>query len=139
MAKKETEKVDLKELSFSQSVVPHDFYKAAPFTKAPNGLLEQIKACNSIYKMNFPVKFWSDVRNGGLSRSALTHHCMPTKGGIRYLLHVDQDEVMASAGCMTYKCAIVDVPFGGAKGNCKISACKTPPESIGGGYQKIYH
>ncbi|MBL7799689.1 MAG: Glu/Leu/Phe/Val dehydrogenase [Chitinophagales bacterium] len=129
MAKKETEKVDLKELSFSQSV-SYYFDKAAPFTKAPNGLLEQIKACNSIYKMNFPVKFGSDVKVIEAYRVQHSHHRMPTKGGIRYSLHVDQDEVMALAALMTYKCAIVDVPFGGAKGGIKISPRNTPPEVL---------
>lgn len=129
MAKKETEKVDLKELSFSQSV-SYYFDKAAPFTKAPDGLLEQIKACNSIYKMNFPVKFGNDVKVIEAYRVQHSHHRMPTKGGIRYSLHVDQDEVMALAALMTYKCAIVDVPFGGAKGGIKISPRNTPPEVL---------
>jgi glutamate dehydrogenase (NAD(P)+) len=79
MAKKETEKVDLKELSFSQSV-SYYFDKAAPFTKAPDGLLEQIKACNSIYKMNFPVKFGNDVKVIEAYRVQHSHHRMPTKG-----------------------------------------------------------
>jgi glutamate dehydrogenase (NAD(P)+) len=119
MSEKKSPKINLSELSFSQSV-SHYFDKAAPHTKAPSGLLEQIKTCNSIYKMNFPVKFGNEIK-------VIEAY---TKGGIRYSLQVDQDEVMALAALMTYKCAIVDVPFGGAKGGIKISPRNTPPEVI---------
>ncbi len=122
-------KVDLKNLSFSDSV-SYYFDKAAPFTGAPQGLLDQIKACNSIYKMNFPVKYGNEVRVIEAYRVQHSHHRMPTKGGIRYSLHVDQDEVMALAALMTYKCALVDVPFGGAKGGIKIAPRQTSPEIL---------
>lgn len=127
--KKKEPETSLKDLSFSDSV-SYYFDKAAPFTKAPRGLLEQIKACNSIYKMNFPVKFGNEIRVVEAYRVQHSHHRMPTKGGIRYSIHVDQDEVMALAALMTYKCAIVDVPFGGAKGGVKISPRNTPPEIL---------
>lgn len=128
--KKKTEPtVSLKDLSFSDSV-SYYFDKAAPFTGAPQGLLDQIKACNSIYKMNFPVKFGNEIKVIEAYRVQHSHHRMPTKGGIRYSIHVDQDEVMALAALMTYKCAIVDVPFGGAKGGVKISPRNTPPEVL---------
>lgn len=122
-------KIDLKNLSFSNSV-SYYFDKAAPFTNAPKGLLDQIKACNSIYKMNFPVKWGNEVRVIEAYRVQHSHHRMPTKGGIRYSTHVDQDEVMALAALMTYKCAIVDVPFGGAKGGINISPRQTPVEIL---------
>lgn len=122
-------KIDLKNLSFSNSV-SHYFDKAAPFTNAPKGLLDQIKACNSIYKMNFPVKWGNEVRVIEAYRVQHSHHRMPTKGGIRYSTHVDQDEVMALAALMTYKCAIVDVPFGGAKGGINISPRQTPVDIL---------
>jgi glutamate dehydrogenase (NAD(P)+) len=122
-------KIDLKALGFSDSV-SYYFDKASPFTGAPKGLLDQIKACNSIYKMNFPVKWGDEVKVVEAYRVQHSHHRMPTKGGIRYSTFVDQDEVMALAALMTYKCAIVDVPFGGAKGGINISPRQTPPEVL---------
>ena len=105
--------------------VERNFDKAAAYTKLPQGLLTQIKLCNSVYKMKFPVKVGNDVQVIEAYRVQHSHHRMPTKGGIRYSIHVNQDEVMALAALMTYKCAIVDVPFGGAKGGIKISPRNT--------------
>lgn len=105
--------------------VERNFDKAAAYTKLPQGLLAQIKLCNSVYKMKFPVKVGNDVQVIEAYRVQHSHHRLPTKGGIRYSIHVSQDEVMALAALMTYKCAIVDVPFGGAKGGIKISPRNT--------------
>ena len=127
--KKSEKKIDLANLSFSDSV-SYYFEKAAPHTDSARGLLDQIKACNSIYKMNFPVKYGNQVKVIEAYRVQHSHHRMPTKGGIRYSVHVDQDEVMALAALMTYKCALVDVPFGGAKGGINISPRQTPPEIL---------
>ena len=86
------------------------------------GLLRQIRACNSVYRIEFPL-----LRDDGSVevirgyRAEHSQHKLPTKGGIRYAMNVDEDEVMALAALMTYKCAIVDVPFGGAKGGIKIN------------------
>jgi len=98
-----------------------NFDKAAEHTGLPKGLLEQIKVCNSVYQMKFPVKIGNEFQVIEAYRVQHSHHRMPTKGGIRYSSMVNQDEVMALAALMTYKCAIVDVPFGGAKGGIKIS------------------
>ena len=110
--------------SFFQSV-ERSFDKAAKFTKWDHGILEQIKACNSVYQMRFPLK-----RDDGsvevieAYRVQHSHHKTPCKGGIRFSDEVNQDEVMALASLMTYKCAIVNVPFGGGKGGIKINPKK---------------
>ena len=110
--------------SFFQNV-ERSFDKAAKFTKWDLGILEQIKACNSVYQMRFPVK-----RDDGTIevieayRVQHSHHKAPCKGGIRFSDEVNQDEVMALASLMTYKCAIVNVPFGGGKGGIKINPRK---------------
>jgi glutamate dehydrogenase (NAD(P)+) len=110
--------------SFFQSV-EKSFDKAAKLTKWDKGLLEQIKACNSIYSMRFPVKM-DDGRIEVIEAYRVQHsqHKSPCKGGIRFSDEVNQDEVMALASLMTYKCAIVNVPFGGGKGGIKINPRK---------------
>ncbi len=110
-----------KPYSFFQSV-ERSFDKAAKFTRWEKGLLEQIKACNSIYSMRFPVKM-DDGRIEVIEAYRVQHsqHKSPCKGGIRFSDEVNQDEVMALASLMTYKCAIVNVPFGGGKGGIKIN------------------
>jgi glutamate dehydrogenase (NAD(P)+) len=110
--------------SFFQSV-EKSFDKASKFTNWEKGLLEQIKACNSIYSMRFPVKM-DDGRIEVIEAYRVQHsqHKSPCKGGIRFSDEVNQDEVMALASLMTYKCAIVNVPFGGGKGGIKINPRK---------------
>ena len=112
-----------KPYSFFQSV-EKSFDKAAVFTGWDPGILEQIKACNSVYQMRFPVKIADKVEVIEAYRVQHSHHKTPCKGGIRFSLAVNQDEVMALAALMTYKCAIVNVPFGGAKGGIKIDPKK---------------
>jgi glutamate dehydrogenase (NAD(P)+) len=114
-----------KHYSFFEGVVKN-FEKAAPYSGLKSGLLEQIKACNAIFAMKFPVKLndEGDVEVIEAYRVQHSNHKMPTKGGIRFSMDVNQDEVMALAALMTYKCAVIGVPFGGAKGGVKIDPKK---------------
>ncbi|MCU0425572.1 MAG: Glu/Leu/Phe/Val dehydrogenase [Candidatus Kapabacteria bacterium] len=116
-------------LPFFKSVA-QNFDKAAKALGMPRGLAEQIKACNSVYYFNFPVRIKGEIRVIEAWRCEHSHHKLPTKGGIRYSEMVDQDEVMALAALMTYKCAIVHVPFGGAKGGIKINPREFSEEEL---------
>lgn len=115
--------------NFFQSVQSY-FDRAAKHTGLHQGLLLQIKVCNAVYSMRFPVKIGNEYQVIEAYRVQHSHHRTPTKGGIRYSNHVNQEEVMALASLMTYKCAIVDVPFGGAKGGVKINPWEYTPGQI---------
>ncbi|MDN3690626.1 Glu/Leu/Phe/Val family dehydrogenase [Cyclobacterium jeungdonense] len=89
------------------------------------GLLDQIKQCNSVYKFNFPL------RNGDGTYQVIegfrvqhSHHKLPVKGGIRFSSFVNEEEVKGLAALMTYKCALVNIPYGGAKGGVTIDPTK---------------
>jgi glutamate dehydrogenase (NAD(P)+) len=95
--------------------------QAAQFINHDKGLINQIKACNSVYRFEFPIRRGNSFEIIHAWRVEHSQHMSPTKGGIRYSEMVNEDEVMALAALMTYKCAIVNVPFGGAKGGIKIN------------------
>lgn len=110
--------------------VEKSFDKAAKFTKWDPGILEQIKQCNAVYRMHFPVKVGDSIEVIKAYRVQHSHHKTPCKGGIRFAPNVNLDEVMALAALMTYKCAIVNVPFGGAKGGITIDPRKYTPYDL---------
>ncbi|HTK80760.1 MAG TPA: Glu/Leu/Phe/Val dehydrogenase [Bacteroidota bacterium] len=117
MKKKPSQREDLN----LNHIVSTQFDKAAKLLNIPEGLLHQIKACNAVYRIEFPVRFGEKYEIFHAWRAEHSHHKKPVKGGIRYSEFVTQDEVMALAALMTYKCAIVNVPFGGAKGGVKLN------------------
>ncbi|EIM78353.1 glu/leu/phe/val dehydrogenase dimerization region [Nitritalea halalkaliphila LW7] len=105
--------------------------EAASYMQVHPGLLEQIKACNSIFQFNFPLKKADgsyEVMTG--YRVQHSHHKLPVKGGIRYSENVEQEEVKGLAALMTFKCALVNVPFGGGKGGVKLDPTKYTAEEL---------
>ena len=116
-------------LSFYETVNTY-FEKAAALTAYPRGLLDQIKVCNSVYAFQFPLRRGDryEVLSGW--RVQHSHHRLPVKGGIRFAPEVNEDEVKALAALMTYKCAIVEVPFGGAKGGVRIDTKRYSVEEL---------
>jgi len=117
-------------ISFFEQV-NRNFDKAAALTSHHPDLLTLIKNCNSVYHFTFPLQ----RTDGSIEvihawRAEHSHHKLPTKGGIRYSLGVNEDEVVALAALMTYKCAVVDVPFGGAKGGIAIDSKKYTPQEL---------
>jgi len=109
-----------KEPSFRASVNTL-FDQAVRHLNISKGLAEKIRVCNSTYTVRFGVKLRGDFQTFTGYRSVHSEHAEPVKGGIRYALSVNQDEVEALAALMTYKCAIVEVPFGGSKGGLCIN------------------
>lgn len=107
------------------------FEHAAQFSELDPRLLEQVRACNNVYQMSFPVENeHGEIEVIEAYRAQHSHHRLPTKGGIRYSTMVDADEVKGLAALMTFKCAIVDVPFGGAKGGVCIDPYQRSPEFV---------
>ena len=105
--------------SFKDSV-DRMFEAAAATMELESGLADQIRTCNSVFQVSFPVYIRGEFRVFTGWRAVHSEHFLPVKGGIRYAPIADQDEVEALAALMTYKCAIVDVPYGGSKGALQI-------------------
>ncbi|MEW2917266.1 Glu/Leu/Phe/Val dehydrogenase [Ruegeria sp. ANG10] len=113
----------IKEPSFRESV-DLMFNRAASLMDLPPGLEEKIRVCNATYTVRFGVRLRGEIHTFTGYRSVHSEHMEPVKGGIRYALAVNQDEVEALAALMTYKCALVETPFGGSKGGLCIDPRK---------------
>ena len=110
---------NLKEPSFRESV-DLMFNRAVALMDLPPGLEEKIRVCNATYTVRFGVRLRGQMHTFTGYRSVHSEHMEPVKGGIRYAMGVNQDEVEALAALMTYKCALVEAPFGGSKGGLRI-------------------
>jgi glutamate dehydrogenase (NAD(P)+) len=107
------------EPSFRESV-DLMFNRASKLMDLSPGLEQKIRVCNSTYTVRFGVRLRGKIETFTGYRSVHSEHMEPVKGGIRYALSVNQDEVEALAALMTYKCALVETPFGGSKGGLCI-------------------
>jgi glutamate dehydrogenase (NAD(P)+) len=96
------------------------FDQAVALLDIPEGLVQQIRTANSVYEVRFPVQTRSGWRTFTGWRATHSEHLLPAKGGIRFAPDVHKEEVEALASLMTFKCAVVNVPFGGAKGGLCI-------------------
>jgi glutamate dehydrogenase (NAD(P)+) len=96
------------------------FNRAVALMDLSPGLEEKIRVCNATYTVRFGVRLRGRIHTFTGYRSVHSEHMEPVKGGIRYSLGVNQDEVEALAALMTYKCALVEAPFGGSKGGLCI-------------------
>jgi len=111
--------MSITELSFRQSV-DMMFSKAVSLIDMPPGLEEKIRVCNATYTVRFGVRLRGQIQTFTGYRSVHSEHMEPVKGGIRFSMGVNQDEVEALAALMSYKCALVEAPFGGSKGGLRI-------------------
>ena len=108
------------EPSFRESV-DIMFNRAVETIDLPPGMKEKIRVCNAVYTVRFGVRLRGEVKTFTGHRAVHSEHMEPVKGGIRYADTVYRDEVEALAALMTYKCALVDTPFGGSKGGLCIN------------------
>ncbi len=111
-------------------IVGAQFDRAAALMDYDEGLLSQIRICNNIYTFHFPVMVGGKLQMFQGWRAEHSHHRKPLKGGVRFSPHVNEQEVMALASLMTYKCALVNVPFGGSKGAVRVDPWRTPPDVL---------
>ncbi|MDO7630029.1 MAG: glutamate dehydrogenase, partial [Loktanella sp.] len=117
------------EPSFRESV-DMMFNRAVALMDLSPGLEEKIRVCNATYTVRFGVRLRGAIHTFTGYRSVHSEHMEPVKGGIRYALSVHQDEVEALAALMTFKCALVEAPFGGSKGGLRIDPNAWEPHEL---------
>lgn len=110
--------------------VNRSYDQAVGLLDLPPGLAEKIKLCQSIFMVRFPIGFRGRYEIFTGWRAVHSEHRLPVKGGIRYAPNVNQEEIEALAALMSYKCALVDVPFGGAKGGLRIDPRKYDEDAL---------
>jgi glutamate dehydrogenase (NAD(P)+) len=96
------------------------FNRAVALMDLPPGLENKIRVCNATYTVRFGVRLRGQIQTFTGYRAVHSEHMEPVKGGIRFAPNVHQDEVEALAALMTFKCALVETPFGGSKGGLCI-------------------
>ena len=106
------------------------FSDAAQLMSMEEGLANKINVCNASYITRFGVRLRGKMYTFEGWRSVHSNHPSPAKGGIRYAPYADLDEVEALAALMTYKCALMDIPFGGSKGALKIDPSEWEPHEL---------
>lgn len=106
------------------------FNRATSLMDLSPGLEQKIRVCNSTYTVRFGVRLRGKIETFTGYRSVHSEHMEPVKGGIRYALSVNQNEVEALAALMTYKCALVETPFGGSKGGLCIDPRAWEPNEM---------
>jgi glutamate dehydrogenase (NAD(P)+) len=128
---------EMKESNFLQSVTDYFNQASSLLPEIDQSTLDIIRKCRGVYRLQFPVRLPSDKKTGKPRmimveawRCQHSPHRLPMKGGIRFSPDVHEGEVIALAGLMTYKCALVEVPFGGAKGAVKIDPKKFNEEEL---------
>ncbi len=121
MLKRDETFLDSVELSFDE---------AADLLGLSESLRHKIKVANSTYIVRFGVRLRDQLYTFVGYRSVHSEHREPVKGGIRYSLHANQEEVEALAALMTYKCALVEAPFGGSKGALVIDPNQWEPYEL---------
>ena len=119
----------IREPSFRESV-DLMFNRAVALMDLPPGLEQKIRVCNATYTVRFGVRLRGQIQTFTGYRSVHSEHMEPVKGGIRYSMAVNQDEVEALAALMTYKCALVETPFGGSKGGLCIDPREYEEEEL---------
>ncbi len=118
-----------KHTGFSASVNAM-YDKAVALMDLSPGLADKIRVCNATYTVRFGVRLRGAIHTFTGYRSIHSEHMEPVKGGIRFAMAVNQDEVEALASLMTYKCALVETPFGGSKGGLCIDPRQWEPHEM---------
>jgi len=117
------------EPTFRQSVDTM-YNRASRLLDLAPGLEDKIRICNATYTVRFGVRLKGKIQTFTGYRSVHSEHIEPVKGGIRFAKSVNQDEVEALAALMTYKCALVEIPFGGSKGGLCIDPREYKDEEL---------